>query len=74
MSKQSRIPASSGPGPKPFNPDDQSDRLDLIRRRAHELWEKDGMPEGKHEEHWRHAEQELEEEGIVKNQTQSLPE
>ncbi|WP_210529292.1 DUF2934 domain-containing protein [Rubellimicrobium arenae] len=26
-----------------------------IRRRAYELWEKEGRPHGRHEEHWRQA-------------------
>jgi hypothetical protein len=34
-----------------------------IRRRAHEIWEADGRPEGRHEEHWARARREVEEEG-----------
>lgn len=30
-----------------------------IRERAHQLWERDGMPEGEHERHWRQASEEL---------------
>jgi hypothetical protein len=30
-----------------------------IRQRAHELWERAGRPDGKHEEHWLTAEREL---------------
>ena len=30
-----------------------------IERRAYEIWERDGRPEGREEEHWRQAEQEL---------------
>jgi hypothetical protein len=30
-----------------------------IARRARELWEQEGRPEGRHQEHWRQAEQEL---------------
>jgi hypothetical protein len=30
-----------------------------IRKRAHELWEQAGKPEGREEEFWRLAEQEL---------------
>ena len=33
--------------------DDDAD--DAIRRRAHQLWEQEGRPDGKHEEHWRRA-------------------
>jgi len=28
------------------------DRQDRIRRRAHEIWEQAGRPEGAHQEHW----------------------
>ncbi len=28
---------------------------DRVRRRAHEIWEQEGRPEGRHEEHWRRA-------------------
>ncbi len=35
-------------------------REDPIRRRAHEQWEKDGRPDGRHQEHWRQASQEME--------------
>ncbi len=31
-----------------------------IRRRAYELWEAEGRPEARQEEHWRKAEEELE--------------
>lgn len=40
-------------------PDEQADRTDRIRRCAFELWEEDGMPEGKHDQHWQQAEREL---------------
>ena len=30
-----------------------------IERRAYEIWERNGRPEGREEEHWRQAEQEL---------------
>jgi hypothetical protein len=33
-----------------------------IRRRAHELWEKEGRPEGRHEQHWDQARREIEQE------------
>lgn len=35
------------------------DRNELIRARAHEIWEKEGRPTGHAEEHWRQAEAEL---------------
>jgi hypothetical protein len=31
---------------------------EAIRQRAFELWEAEGRPEGKHEEHWHRATQE----------------
>ncbi|MEY4983362.1 MAG: hypothetical protein RIR62_1628 [Pseudomonadota bacterium] len=33
--------------------------LDRIRKRAHELWEREGRPEGRHEAHWQQAMQEI---------------
>ena len=33
-----------------------------IQRRAHEIWERQGRPEGREAEHWRNAQQSLEEE------------
>ena len=40
-------------GPEPF-------QTEQIRQRAHELWEQEGRPEGRHEEHWARARRELE--------------
>ena len=34
-----------------------------IRQRAHEIWEEEGRPEGRHAEHWAQASRELEAEG-----------
>ena len=45
--------------PEMHGPDEQADRTDRIRRRPFELWEEDGMPEGKHDQHWQQAEREL---------------
>ena len=33
---------------------------DRIQRRAHEIWEREGRPEGRHEEHWAQARREIE--------------
>lgn len=44
------------------------DRNDRIRRRAYEIWEALGQPEGRQEEHWIQAEAEIladEQEGIA---------
>jgi hypothetical protein len=35
------------------------DKYEAIRKRAHEIWEREGRPEGRHENHWREAEAEL---------------
>ncbi|WP_274424051.1 DUF2934 domain-containing protein [Chelativorans sp. YIM 93263] len=37
-----------------------SDREEKIRRRAYELWEAEGHPEGRHHEHWERAAREIE--------------
>lgn len=36
-----------------------TEREEQIRARAHEIWEEEGRPEGREEEHWRRAAQEL---------------
>lgn len=33
----------------------QSGDNERIRQKAYELWEKEGRPEGRHEDHWRQA-------------------
>ena len=35
------------------------DRNERVRRRAYEIWEERGRPEGSHAEHWEQAEREL---------------
>ena len=35
------------------------DREDRIRQRAHELWEQEGRPDGRAQQHWEHAAQDL---------------
>jgi hypothetical protein len=37
--------------------DDERERR--IRERAHEIWEREGRPEGAQEEHWRRASEEI---------------
>ena len=39
---------------------DTTEREDRIRRRAHELWQQAGEPEGQDARFWREAEQEIE--------------
>ena len=36
-----------------------SDKTDHISRRAYEMWEAEGRPHGKHDEHWHAARREL---------------
>lgn len=35
------------------------DNDDNIRKRAHQLWEEEGQPHGRHEDHWKRAQEEL---------------
>jgi hypothetical protein len=35
------------------------DRNELIKQRAYAIWEREGRPHGKHEEHWRKAAEEM---------------
>lgn len=35
------------------------DREERVRRRAYEIWEKEGGPSGREREHWEQAEREL---------------
>lgn len=35
------------------------DRNEMLRRRAYAIWEKEGKPDGRHEEHWRQAHEEM---------------
>jgi hypothetical protein len=37
-------------------------RDDRVRERAQAIWEREGRPEGKHEEHWRRAIEEIDRE------------
>lgn len=40
------------------------DRDERIRQRAHEIWERDGRPHGRHDEHWQRAREEIEAEAL----------
>jgi len=35
------------------------DLEDRIRRRAHQIWEREGRPEGRHDDHWTLAKEEI---------------
>jgi hypothetical protein len=39
-----------------------SDRTEKIRARAHQIWEREGRPEGRHEQHWAQAAHEIDNE------------
>jgi len=39
-----------------------ADRQDRIRQRAHEIWEQEGRPDGRDQEHWERAHREVDEE------------
>jgi hypothetical protein len=51
-----RAPASQEPS---SGSRDSSDRFERTRERAYFLWENEGRPEGRAEDHWRAAEREL---------------
>lgn len=38
----------------------ESEKQRLIKERAYRLWQAEGQPHGRHEEHWRRAAQEIE--------------
>jgi hypothetical protein len=40
----------------------EQDREARIRKRAHDIWEQEGQPEGLAEEHWKRAAQDLDQE------------
>ncbi len=40
------------------------DKEERIRQRAYALWEQEGRPEGRQEEHWQRARDEIEAEGM----------
>ncbi|MCT2581267.1 MAG: DUF2934 domain-containing protein [Mesorhizobium sp.] len=39
------------------------DRIERIRQRAHEIWEREGRPDGREQEHWDKATKEIDAEG-----------
>jgi hypothetical protein len=49
------------------------DRDERIRQRAYEIWEREGRPHGRDEEHWRMALDELVEEFSEASVTQAVP-
>jgi hypothetical protein len=49
------------------------DREQRIRRRAHQIWEQTGKPEGRADDHWRQAEIEVEQEHALTHQPRGTP-
>ncbi|WP_223217412.1 DUF2934 domain-containing protein [Rhizobium cauense] len=47
------VPDTTGRG------DASADLTESIRRRAYEIWESEGSPDGRPDDHWRQAEQEI---------------
>ena len=45
-----------------------------IRQRAYEIWEQEGRPDGREDEHWAQALREIEAEGIAPAPTAEAPE
>lgn len=37
----------------------ENDRKELIQRRAYAIWESEGRPDGRHDDHWRRAAEEM---------------
>lgn len=37
-----------------------NEREERIRQRAHDIWEREGRPHGRHDDHWRRAKEEIE--------------
>ena len=48
-------------------------REERIRERAYQIWESEGRPSDRHDEHWRRAEVEIEEEWAVAGSPGSRP-
>lgn len=46
------------------------DRAERVRRRAHDIWEREGRPEGQHDEHWAQAEAEVDDEIRAERQSE----
>ncbi|WP_082530149.1 DUF2934 domain-containing protein [Rhizobium sp. Root1203] len=47
------------------NADDRAEEIHRIRKRAYELWEQEGSPAGRHDDHWLQAEREISHGGDV---------
>ena len=50
-----------------------ADREQRVRQRAHDIWQTEGCPEGRAEEHWARAEQEIADEAMEIAEPVALP-
>ena len=50
-----------------------ADREQRVRQRAHDIWQTEGCPEGRAEEHWARAEQEIADEAMEIAEPAALP-
>lgn len=48
----------------------EQDRAERVRRRAHDIWEREGRPDGRHDEHWAQAEAEVDDEIRAERQSE----
>lgn len=49
------------------------DRDEKIRKRAHELWQQEGQPDGKPDDHWYQAEREIDQGGRGEIEGDDMP-
>src|SRR4051812_18168837 len=50
-----------------------SEQTEKVRRRAYEIWEREGRPDGREAEHWRMGVMEIEREASGADDTQEVP-
>jgi hypothetical protein len=48
------------------------DRHDMVRERAHLIWEREGRPHGRESEHWAQAEHEIDNEAAARREATRL--
>ncbi|RUT30374.1 DUF2934 domain-containing protein [Arsenicitalea aurantiaca] len=51
----------------------QKERDEEIRKRAYELWEEEGYPDGREHEHWQRAEAEFADAGATGSEANGAP-
>ncbi len=49
------------------------DRDEKIRKRAHELWQQEGQPDGRPDDHWYQAEREIDQGGTGEIEGDDIP-